>query len=89
MPVFTGRMNLTSGTTAQDIMNSKQNYDMSTIKMSAAASKADKDRVMGGERGQRAFADDDFEVVTEKKRGTKKREGNFGDDLAFGEKPSF
>lgn len=71
-------------------MNSKQNYDMSSLKMSAAASKSDKDRVQGEERGQRTFAagDDDFEVVTEKKRTTKKT--TYGEsDLVFGDKPQY
>lgn len=98
MPVFTGRLKLDSGSTAEDIQNSKQNYDMSIFKMSAATSKPRGDhqgegRGRGGLGGNRGAAanndDDDFEVVTDKKRGGQRKK-DFGDsDLAFGEKASF
>lgn len=101
MPVFKGKMNLGSGTTAEEIMNSKQNYDMSQFKMSSSAAiKSDNPSTRGGasgrgrgrgdgSRGGGFDGDDDFEVVTEKKRAPRKVYGG-NDNFAFGsEKPSF
>ena len=109
MPIFKGRLKLDSGVTADEIQKSKQNYDMSTLKMSAAASKTKDPNYEGrdggqsgrgrggggrGGRGGRAQQndfgdDDDFEVVTEKKRGNQ-RKHNYGDsDISFGDKPNF
>ena len=101
MPIFKGRLKIDSGITAEEVQKSKMNYDMSTLKMSAAATKtggkgneigAGRGRGRGGGGGFSAAndEDDDFEVVTEKKRGGQ-RKNNFGgdNDIAFGERPQF
>lgn len=100
MPIFKGRLKLDSGVTADEIQKSKQNYDMSSFKMSAATSKTsgEKGAESGSGRGRGRGGnfraeDDDFEVVTEKKRGGPRKNDNFGgsgnNDFAFGEKPTF
>ena len=103
MPMFTGKAKLDSGTTAADIQNSKQNYDMSFLRNSAATAKPRGDGEGRGDRGGRgrggqgrggfsggADEDDDFEVVTDKKQQRKRRDfGGPDSDLAFGEKPTY
>lgn len=101
MPIFKGRFKIDSGITAEEVQKSKMNYDMSTIKMSAASSKSGpKGNESGTGRGKgrgsggnsAAFdEDDDFEVVTEKKRGGQRKNnfGGDGGDIAFGERPQF
>lgn len=99
MPIFKGRFKIDSGITAEEVQKSKMNYDMSSLKMSAAASKSGpKGNESGTDRGKGrsgGFAandeDDDFEVVTEKKRGGQRKNnfGGDGGDIAFGDRPQF
>ena len=101
MPVFFGRakLNVDSGTTAEEVQNSKQNYDMSRFNLSQATSKTSKPQGERGEgrgRGRGGYGaagssgmDDDFEVVTDKKRLQKKTGSSaFDNDFETVTKPS-
>lgn len=103
MPIFRGKAKLNTGAPKEEeSVPSKQNYDFSSMKMSAATAKGpkaegaaegtkpkeQKERRQRASQGDDGFGSDDgFEVVTEKKRLPAKRGGDFS-DASFG-KPSF
>lgn len=71
MPVFFGKLKIGGGGDADEVQQSKQNYDMSTLKMSSASSGKPQERRQ--QHANNDFDDDDFEVVKEKKRVVKPR----------------